>query len=88
MTEETRKSYNLMALQGQNIDDMDFAATNKLDVSLAYTPAINDAMIEKAYRDNYKGYMEQGYTDSEAKQKAGQAKREATERVKMAMKNQ
>ena len=65
------KNYNRMALQGWDVDDMEVVQQFGLDPSLAYTPEINDVMIEKMYNDNVQGYMKQGMTEQEARSKAG-----------------
>ena len=47
-----------MALRGQEIDDMEFVQNFGLDPSLAYTPAINDAMLDLVMKQNIDGGME------------------------------
>ena len=46
------KSYNIMALRGANIDDMEYVELFKLPESIAYTPAINTEMLEMTYQQN------------------------------------
>ena len=57
MTTSSR-NFNVMALRGQEIDDMEFIENFKLDPSLAYTPAINDAMLDLVMKQNIDGGME------------------------------
>lgn len=54
MTQNTSspKSYNVMALRGAQVDDMEYVEMFNLDPSIAYTPAINDAMLEMTYQQN------------------------------------
>ena len=52
MTTSSRKSYNENALRGGDIDDMEVVEEFGLDPTLAYTPAINDAMLELVYTQN------------------------------------
>jgi len=58
-----KKNYNIMALRGASIDDMEYVETFGLDPSLAYTPALNDEMLEVAYQEN----ISNGMDESEAK---------------------
>lgn len=71
------KNYNLRALQGADIDDMEYVDNFKLDPGVAYTPAINDAMIDMVYQQN----IESGVPEHKAKQ----LKSEAMATVKSAM---
>ena len=56
MTEKT--NYNIMALRGAAIDDMEYVETFGLDPALAYTPELNDAMLKVAYDQNVDSGME------------------------------
>ena len=67
-TTSSRKSYNYLALRGAGVDDMEFVEENGLDPSLAYTPKINDAMLDIVYDQNIKAGIE------EKKAKANRAK--------------
>jgi hypothetical protein len=65
------KNYNRMALQGFKIDDMEFVKEYELDPALAYTPAINDALLNIMYNKNVKGLIESGVKEGKAKADAG-----------------
>lgn len=52
-------NYNIMALRGATIDDMEYVETFGLSTDLAYTPALNDAMLEVAYQQNIEGGMDE-----------------------------
>jgi len=66
-----KKNYNRLALQGIDIDDMEFVKEFNLDPNLAYTKGINDAMLDLMYQENVEGFMMQGNTESKAKSEAG-----------------
>ena len=57
MTTSSR-NYNALALRGQDVDDMEFIENFGLDPSLAYTPAINDAMLDLVMKQNIDSGME------------------------------
>lgn len=59
-----KTNYNIMALRGAAIDDMEYVETFGLDPSLAYTPALNDEMLEVAFQQN----IERGMDEKEARQ--------------------
>ena len=52
MTTSSPKSFNYLALRGGAVDDMEVVDEHGLDPKLAYTPQINDAMLEKVYQEN------------------------------------
>ena len=52
MTTSSRRNYNELALRGQPIDDMEYVDEFGLDPKLAYTPQLNDAMLEVVYQQN------------------------------------
>jgi hypothetical protein len=80
------KHYNLFALQGDaQTTDQDVCETLGLDPRLANTPKINDAAIDKMYRDNYQGYLAQGMTESDALVMAHSKAQDARQAVKSAM---
>jgi len=80
------KHYNLFALRGDpNVTDQDVCETLGLDPALANTPKINDAAINKMYRDNYNGYLEQGMNESDALAMAHIKAEEARASVKAAI---
>lgn len=59
VTTSSRKNYNQLALRGQQVDDMEYVDQFKLDPKLAYTPELNDAMLDKAFQDNISAGMSQ-----------------------------
>ena len=63
------KSYNYLALRGTGVDDMEFVDTFGLDPNIAYTPAINDAMLDITMKQN----IEAGISESKAKQNRAEA---------------
>jgi len=72
-----KKSYNRLALQGVDVDDMEFVKEFELNPQLAYTPAINDALLDKMYQKNIQYYVNDGIPLREAKSKAGRLKAQA-----------
>ena len=54
---ENKKNYNMMALRGAAIDDMEYIEAFGLDPEIAYTPKLNDVMLDVAYNDNIKAGM-------------------------------
>ena len=85
MTTSSRKSYNALALRGQDIDDMEFVEQFDLDPKLAYTPAINTAMLDKVERENFEFYVKDGDSEVEAKTKARNNRRKAEADIKNMM---
>ena len=53
-------NYNIMALRGSNITDEEYVETFGLDPKLAGTPAINDAMLDMAMKQNIDSGMDEG----------------------------
>ncbi len=80
-----KKNYNRLALQGWDVDDMEVVSQYGLDPQLAYTPRLNDVLLEKAYKDNIKGYIGMGYSEGKAKAEAGRSKAQAMNEIKMLM---
>lgn len=72
MTEKT--SYNVLALRGQNVDDMDYVEQFGLDPEVAYTPKINEVMLERTYQENLEFYRSQGMSEQDAIGKANDNK--------------
>jgi len=66
-----QKSYNTLALQGLEFDDMEFVEQYKLDPKLAYTPKINFAMLDNVYHRNIDNFIKDGMTREKAGVKAG-----------------
>lgn len=65
-----KKSYNVLALRGAEVDDMEYVDTYGLDPSVAYTPKINEVMLDRVYADNLKFYRDKGMEEGEARAKA------------------
>ena len=51
-TSSPKKSYNVLALRGAGVDDMEYVEQFGLDPSVAYTPKINDIMLEMTEAQN------------------------------------
>ena len=64
MTTSSRKSYNLNALRGGNDDDLDVCEMNGVDPSLAYTPELPFAIIEKHYQENIDSGLDKSEADA------------------------
>jgi hypothetical protein len=58
----TKTNYNIMALRGASIDDMEYVDTFGLDPELAYTPALNDEMLKITFQQN----IDEGMDEAEA----------------------
>ena len=86
VTTSSRKNYNALALRGQDIDDMEFVEQFNLDPKLAYTPAINTAMLDRVEQENFEFYVRDGATEAEAKAKARSNRRIAEGQIKDSMK--
>ncbi len=56
------KNYNIMALRGAKVDDMEYVELFSLQPDLAYTPQINTAMLDMTYKQN----IEAGVSEEEA----------------------
>ena len=63
-TTSSRSNYNIMALRGANIDDMEYVETFGLDPELAYTPQLNDVMLDMIKQQNMDGGMEEAEANS------------------------
>lgn len=79
------KSYNMAALMGGKVDDIEYVEELGLDPTVAYTPYINDLILDKVHADNLNTYMDAGASESEARSKAdtnrAQSKRYIKERL-------
>ena len=60
------KSYNIMRHEG--IDDMDYVSELELDPRVAFTPEINDAIIQSVATENYAFYIAEGKSPEEARE--------------------
>ena len=76
-----KKSYNRLALQGLDFDDMDFVETFNLDPSVAYTPKINFAMLDNVYEKNVQNFINDGMKEGRAKTEAGRLRAEAKSEI-------
>jgi hypothetical protein len=66
-------NYNLFALRGDDtMSDAEVCNTFDLPISLANTPKLNDAIIEKMRKENIQGYLKKGINESEAYKLADQ----------------
>ena len=70
MDHDDRLNYNLSALRGLDINDMDYVETFNMPHRLAHTPAINEFMLDRTYEDNVSTFIENGLRESEAHNKA------------------
>lgn len=86
MTTSSRKSYNVLALRGMGVDDMDYVEEFGLDPSVAYTPKINDVMLERTFKENMTFYIEDGMPEPEARTKAMNERNAAERNIKSMMK--
>jgi len=75
-------SFNVMALQGADIDDMEYIEEFNLDPKLAYTPGINDAMLSLVRDDNLTFFRSEGDTEKEALRKANEYHSSAKSSIK------
>ena len=67
-----QQNYNYLALRGGNVDDMEFVEQFNLDPAVAYTPMINDVMLEQVYNDN----VAAGTDPAKASQNRSEAQRD------------
>lgn len=77
-----KQSYNIMRHDG--IDDMEYVEELGLDPALAYTPEINEAIIEHVAAENFAGYIAQGIDPEEAEAMANDLANKARATVKEA----
>ena len=71
MTTSSR-NYNYLALRGAGVDDMEFVDTLGLDPNVAYTPKINDVMLDLTMQQN----IDAGISEDKAKQNRADAARD------------
>lgn len=76
MTDE-KKSYNIA---GE--DDMEYVEMYKLDPAIAYTPEINNAILDAVYDVNMRHYTNMGMEEAEAKKLADQHRSQGEATVK------
>ena len=79
-----KKSYNHLALRGAPVDDMEFVEQFGLDPELAYTPKLNEVLMDRMEQDNINFYTtEKNMTDEEAIAKARDNKEKAWKDLKI-----
>ena len=80
------KNYNAQALRGIAIDDMEFVKTFNLDPALAYTPKLNEVMLDRMYADNVQSFQAfEGLKEADAKREAGRLRAEAKKEINRLM---
>ena len=77
-----KRNYNRLALQGLQIDDMEFVEQFGLDPNIAYTPQINTEMANLMYRRNVEQMIDDGISEAEAKSIAGRRRKQVNEDIK------
>ena len=80
---EKGQSHNVFR---RDVDDMALVDLYKLDPKVAYTPAINTAIVNAQYADTYKTLLSQGNSEKEAKSTASRHRAEANKRVSASVK--
>lgn len=74
-----KQSFNIMRHDG--VDDMEYIEELGLDPTLAYTPEINDAIIDHVAAENYAGYIDRGIEPDEAEKMANVLAKKARDTV-------
>ena len=69
------RNYNYLALRGAGVDDMEFVEQFNLGPALAYTPALNEAMLDMTMKQN----IEDGMDEKEAMRVRSDAARDLKE---------
>jgi hypothetical protein len=80
------KNYNLFALRGDSISDMEVCETLGIDPKYAFTPEINEVAINKMQKENYNAFVERGMDPKDAIAKAERLAMDARKAVDVAMK--
>lgn len=81
------RNYNIFALRGDTeTSDADVCQTLGLDPELAGTPQLNEAAINKMYKQNVNGYVKQGYDEATAVSMAKQLADNTRAEIKSLMK--
>ena len=79
-----KKSYNHLALRGAPVDDMEFVEQFGLDPELAYTPELNNVLMDRMEQDNINFYInDKNMTEEEAAMKAKDNKEKAWKDLKI-----
>lgn len=84
---EKNTNFNVLALQGADIDDMEYVEQFNLDPKLAYTPGINDAMLDSVRSENLEFFRSEGDTEKDANRKADEYHSSAKASIKRLLKN-
>ena len=63
-------NYNMMALQGYDVDDEDYSKMYGMPSELAGTSEVNTWMLDHVYQKNISHYKDIGLPDKEAESKA------------------
>lgn len=63
----TNKNYNYDAQMGGDTDDIELCHRYSLDSSLAYTPAINEALRQAIRQENVSDLLRAGYSEGQAR---------------------
>ena len=61
-TSSAKTNYNILALRGASVDDMEYVDAFGLNPELAYTPALNDEMLKVTFQQN----IDDGMDEAEA----------------------
>lgn len=76
-----KQSYNILALRGVPMDDMEYVEEFDLDDTVAYTPQINEVMLNRVYDENVEYYKSKGDSEAKAIDKARKNRREAKKNI-------
>ena len=79
-------NFNVLALQGADTDDMEYIEQFKLNPDLAYTPGINDAMLDSVRQENLEFFRSEGMPEKEALSKANEYHSTAKASIKQLLK--
>ena len=78
-----KKSYNYLALRGAPVDDMEFIEQFGFPEEIAYTPKLNEAMLDMNEKQNIQTLQEEGMNMEDAIQKAAETKEQAWKDLKI-----
>lgn len=67
---EDKFNYNLASLMGGDVNDEDYVVEFGLDPNVAYTPAINNEILNRVEKMNIDYFIEDGMSEKEAIAKA------------------
>ena len=85
MTTSSPKSYNYLALRGAGVDDMEFVEQFGLDPAVAYTPRINEVMLERTHKEQLDIFLDEGMELKDAQARADMNKANAARDLKELM---